>query len=219
MAESYPEPLSIKDLNLQIIWCCIKAQSIWKLNWLHTFLTSAFTAQNSFLVGIVSSYEMTLHLPSEHFRDTNSFKLIILLWDKRCCDPHFIGMEIEAMKSHIFWTWERKESLQETAIKLTSPSTRLVLSTFIKPNPSKRCSQEEKGFHPDNPPASFLCWSYRTTSWFCTHTICKTPNCSARSTYVPMLKSISCQLEPACYCYYSSVYATSSQELSGLFYL
>lgn len=70
LAESHPdEPLSIKDLNSQIIWCSTKAHCIWKLNWLHTFLTSAFTAQNCFLAGIISSCEKTMHLPSECFRD------------------------------------------------------------------------------------------------------------------------------------------------------
>lgn len=150
----------------------------------------------------MSSYEKILHLPSERFRDINSFKLVIVLWDKWCCDPHFIGKEIEAMNSHIFWTWECEESLRETAIKLTSSSTQSVPSTLTQPIPVKRRSQKkEDGFRSDNPPASFTHWSHRTTSWFCTHTICKTPDCSALGTYVPMLKSVSCQLELACYCY------------------
>lgn len=182
--------------------CCFKTQSIWKLNWLHTFLTSAFTAQNCFLAGSVSFYEKTLHLPSEHFRKIKSFKLIILLWDKWCCDPHFIGTEIKAMNSHIFWTRGSEESLWETAIKLTPSSTSLLPSTLMKSIPFKRCSQKRgDGFHSDNPPASFTCWSCRTTTWFGTHTIRRTPNCSALSIYMPMLKSIFYQLELVCYCY------------------
>lgn len=169
---------------------------------LASHLTSALISQNSFLAGIVSSNEKTFYLPSECFRYINSFKLIILLWDKWCCDPHFIDNEMEAMSSHTYGRRERRESLQETAIKLTSSDTQSVPSTLIKPTLFKWCSQKKEDcFHCDNPPASFTCWSHRTTSWFCTHTICKPPDCSSLCTYVPTLKSVSCQLQLACYCY------------------
>lgn len=120
-----------------------------------------------------------------------SFKLIILLWDNWCCDPHFIGMEIEVVNNHTFWRLEREESLQETAVKLTSSSTQSM------PIPFKWCSKKkEDGFHSDNPPA-------RATEPHLDFVPTQNAklDCSALSTYVPMLKSIFCQLGLACYCY------------------